>query len=49
MIIFNVYRNGEFQLCCHADDEQNAIDTAIRRMGFPMRDIYDAEWSAEAE
>ena len=47
MDLYDVYRNGEFQLSCHADDETNAIDIAMDRLGFNAADAIDNDWSAE--
>lgn len=47
MDLYNVYRNGEFIICCHAGDEWEAIICAMSRKGFPPYDGFDNEWSAE--
>lgn len=49
MYLYLVYRNNIFQMQCHADDELNAIDIAMNRMGFPTIDRILNTWDAEQE
>jgi hypothetical protein len=46
MEIYNVFREDVFILQCHADDEDDAIATAMHRTNQPLLQSFDG-WSAE--
>jgi hypothetical protein len=48
MEIYDVYRDGVFILQCHADDEDDAIATAMHRTNQPLLQSFDG-WTAEVQ
>lgn len=48
MSLYKVFFDGAFQLQCHADDEDDAIATAMTRLGLPLLQSFDG-WTAEVQ
>jgi hypothetical protein len=46
LILYRVYREGSFILQTHAEDEDDAIATAMHRTNQPLLQSFDG-WTAE--